>query len=219
VTPDRRKRAVTAVLVLLAICGAVLAHFAIVDRVSPAVGALLSLLPATMLAIWVARRSPHRAWIVAGLALAAVALGVEWDALERHFPSVFFLEHAGGNLFLAIVFGRSLAAGREPLCTRFALLMHEALPPQVAAYTRQITLAWTVFFAAMFALSATLYLGGFLEAWSMLATMLSPLLVALMFVAEYAVRTRVLPDWERTGILGAFRAYSRHTAARFDSPR
>jgi uncharacterized membrane protein len=219
VTPDRRKRAVRAVLVLLAICGAVLAHFAIVDRVSPAVGALLSLLPATMLAIWVARRSPHRAWILAGLAVAAVALWAEWDALERHFPSVFFLEHAGGNLFLAIVFGRSLAAGREPLCTRFALVLHETLPPEVAAYTRRITLAWTLFFAALFALSTTLYLGGFLEAWSMLATMLSPLLVALMFVAEYAVRLRVLPDWERTGVLGAFRAYSRHTAARFDTPR
>ena len=215
----RGRRALRAVLVFVSVCGAVLLHLAIVGRFGPALGAALSLAPAAVAVAWATRRSRHRGWLLAALALAMVAVYADWDALERHFPSVFFLEHAGGNLFLAIVFGRSLAAGREPLCTRFALVMHETLPPEVAAYTRRITLAWTLFFAALFGLSTTLYLGGFLEAWSMLATMLSPLLVALMFVAEYAVRLRVLPDWERTGVLGAFRAYSRHTAARFDTPR
>jgi uncharacterized membrane protein len=70
--------------------------------------------------------------------------------------------------------------------------------------------AWTIFFAAMFTLSCALYLGGFLAAWSILANIASPLLIVAMFVVEYAVRHRVLPQWERVGVLGGIRAFSRH---------
>jgi uncharacterized membrane protein len=213
VTPGRRTHPATALLVVLSIAGAVLAHFAIVDRFSPALGALLSLVPAAALLLWLARRSRHR-WLVA-LVLGAGALAVwaEWPNLERHFPSVFFVEHVGINLMLAVVFGRTLAAGRVPLCARFAELLHGTLPPEVQAYTRRVTLAWTLFFALLALASAVLYLGGFLTAWSALATMASPLLVALMFVVEYAIRLRALPNWERVGILGGIRAFSRHFAA------
>jgi len=48
------------------------------------------------------------------------------------------------------------------------------------------------------------------EAWSLLANILTPLLVGAMFVVEYAVRLRVLPNWERVGILRGVRAFSRH---------
>jgi uncharacterized membrane protein len=220
VTGDRRRRSLRALLVVLALAGAVAAHFAIVDRFSPALGAVLSLVPLSVLVLWAARRSPHRAWTAAAMALAAVALWAGWGTLERHFASLFFLEHAGGNALLAIVFGRTLAAGREPLCTRFAHIMHSTLPPEVEAYTRGLTLAWTVFFATLATLSATLYLGGFLVAWSALATMASPILVGLMFVVEYAVRLRALPHWERVGLLGGIRAFLRHFAAPpLESPR
>ena len=208
----RRKRPATALVVVLSIAGAVLAHFAIVDRFSPALGALLSLVPAAALLLWVARRSRHRWAVAVAICAAALAIWAEWGNLERYFPSVFFVEHAGGNLLLAFVFGRTLAAGRVPLCTRFAELLHGALPPEVVAYTRRVTLAWTIFFALLALASASLYLGGFLTAWSALATMASPVLVALMFVVEYAVRLRVLPNWERIGILGGIRAFSRHFA-------
>src|SRR5262249_4049845 len=69
VTPGRRKRPATALAVALSIAGAVLAHFAIVDRFSPALGALLSLVPAAAFLLWLARRSHHR-WLIA-LVLAA----------------------------------------------------------------------------------------------------------------------------------------------------
>jgi len=216
VTPGRRKRPATALVVALSIAGAVLAHFAIVDRFSPALGALLSLVPAAAVLLWLARRSRQRWAVAACIAAAALAAWAEWGALERHFPSVFFVEHAGGNLLLAFVFGRTLAAGRVPLCTRFAELIHGELPPEVAAYTRRVTLAWTLFFASLASTSVVLYLGGFLTAWSALATMASPVLVGLMFVGEYAVRLRALPNWERIGILGGIRAFSRHFAP---SPR
>ncbi len=213
-TGGRRAVPWRAVLVFLCVCGAVLAHFAIVGRFTPALGAALSLAPAALLAAWAARRSRHREWAIAAIALAALALWAGWSSLERHFASVFYLEHAGGNLVLALVFGRTLAPRREPLCTRFARIVHGGvLPPRVDEYTRRVTAAWTLFFSALAALSTALYFGGWLEAWSLFATIVSPVLVALMFAVEYAVRLHALPGVERVGLLAGIRAFSRHFAA------
>jgi len=220
VTPERRKRTAVALALIVSAAFAVLAHFAIVDSLTPTMGALLSLLPAAILALWMARRSRRREAALAVLTLAALAIWLGWGTLERNFPSVFFIEHAGANIALAVVFGRTLVGTREPLCTRFARLLHGALPPEVVRYTRGVTLAWTVFFASLFTLSCALYLGRFLAAWSILANIASPILVAAMFVAEYAVRHRVLPQWERVGVLGGIRAFSRHFGtARAEAPR
>jgi uncharacterized membrane protein len=220
VIADQRRRSVRAVLVILSIGAAVLAHFTIVDRLPPALGAALSLVPVALLVAWAARRSERRGSIVLALLAGVAALSVGWGALERNFASLFFVEHASVNAGLALMFGRTLAEGREALCTRLARLLHGSLPPEVVAYTRTITLAWTVFFALLTIASAALYLGGFREAWSVLATMLSPVLLGLMFVGEYLVRLRALPHWERTGILGTIRAASRHfAAARLETPR
>lgn len=186
----------------------------------PALGALLSLIPVILLAAWAVRPSRHRGAALAALAIGALAAWLGWDALERHYASVLFVEHAGANLVLAIVFGRTLIGDREPLCTLFARLVHGTLPPEVVRYSRQVTLAWTVFFVVLFALSCVLFLGKFLAAWSILASVATPILVGLMFVAEYSVRHRVLPNWERVGILGGIRAFSRHFGtAHVEAPR
>jgi uncharacterized membrane protein len=208
VTAAQRKGAWAALAVAVSISFALLAHFAIIEGLPPTLGALLSLIPLALLALWALRR--QRLGALAAITIAAVALWFGWDVFKRHFPDLFFIEHAGGNLVLAIVFGRTLAGGRESLCTRFARLLHGSLPDEVVRYTRQVTAAWTIFFGALFALSCTLYLGDFLGAWSVLANILSPILIAAMFVIEYAVRHRVLPAWERVGVLGGIRAFSRH---------
>lgn len=219
-TGERRRRLSVTLAVVLSVSFALFAHVAILQGVPPAVGALLSLVPLAGLLIWALRRSRHAPAAWAGVAGIAVALWLGWDQLERHFPSVFFLEHAGANLALALVFGRTLRERREPLCSRFARLLHGELPPEVERYTRRVTIAWTAFFVGLFALSCTLYLGGFLAGWSLLANIASPLLLVAMFVIEYAVRLRALPHWERVGILGGVRAFSRHfDAARFEAPR
>lgn len=217
---EQSRRAWIAAAVLLSVSFAVLAHFAIVDGAPPALGAVLSLVLPACLAFWAARRSRRPlAWLAAAL-IAAAALWYWWGGLEKHFPDLFFVEHAGANLILAIVFGRTLLKGREALCTKFARLLHGPLAPNVERYTRQVTCAWTIFFAALFAASCTLYFGRFLAAWSLLANILSPVLIGAMFVVEYAVRHRVLPEHERVGILGGIRAFSRHfRTARFEAPR
>jgi uncharacterized membrane protein len=170
--------------------------------------------------VWAARRTRNRIVIFAAIAAAALALFLGWKDLERHFPDLFFIEHAGANLVLGILFGRTLLAGREPLCTRFARVIHGHLPPEVERYSRQVTVAWTAFFALLCATSCVLYFMRLLEAWSLLANILTPLLVGAMFVIEYAVRVRVLPRWERVGILASVRAFSRHFArAPLETPR
>ena len=210
---ERRGRYTVALAVIASAAFALLAHASLMDGLSPAVGAALSLVPLAALGAWIVR--PARRGVAAAVAvLAAAALWWGWAALERHFSDVFFLEHAGINLVLAFTFGRTLAPGHEPLCTRFARMLHGRLPPEVERYTRHVTAAWTLFFAALFAASCALFFGGALAAWSLLANVLSPVLIAAMFAIEYAIRLRVLPHWERVGILGGIRAFSRHFAAR-----
>ena len=205
-----RSRAWVALAVLLSAGFALLAHFAIIDELTPTVGALLSLIPVTALALWAVRRSRHRAAALVAILAFGALLWTGWGTLQRHFPDLFFVEHAGANLVLAFVFGRTLFGGREALCTRFARLLHGTLPAEVERYSRRVTAAWTIFFATLFALSCTLYFGGFLAAWSVLANILSPILTVAMFMVEYAIRHRVLPQWERVGLLGGIRAFSRH---------
>jgi uncharacterized membrane protein len=51
--------------------------------------------------------------------------------------------------YCSMIFGRTLIAGRQPLCTRFAEAVHAQLTPQHRIYAGQVTLAWTLFFGAM----------------------------------------------------------------------
>ena len=212
-TVASRQRIGLALAVVLSVAFAVLAHGALVQAFSPALGAAISLIPVAFLLWWALRQSRLRFVALVAIALGAAFLWLRWEEFERHFPDLFFLEHAGVNLLLAYTFGRTLAAGRQPLVTKFARIIHEHLPPEVERYTRQVTLAWTVFFLAVFAASCLLYFSGMLEAWSFLANFGSPLLVGAMFVGEYLVRHRVLPHWERIGVMGSVRACTRHFQA------
>jgi uncharacterized membrane protein len=205
-----KRPAALALELLLLVCFALAAHVAIIDGFrNSAVGASLSLVPIAAVALW-AIRPLRRPFATLVLAAAAVALGLGWPVLERNFPSVFFVEHATANFALAFMFGRTLVADREPLCTRFARVLHGSLPAEVERYTRHVTIAWTLFFALLFTLSCVLYLGGFLAAWSLLANGIGFALIAAMFGGEYAVRRRVLPSWHHTGILEGIRAFARH---------
>lgn len=219
-TGQRRARPRVVAVALLSVAGAALAHYAIASGKSPTLGAFLALVPITVIAALAIRRSKHRGSLLLALAIAAVIVWAGWDALERNFPSVFFLEHAGTNLLLGAMFGRTLAGDGEPLVTRFARIVHGSLTPDVVLYTRRVTIAWTAFFFLVAAISSALYLGGQLTAWSIFANFLTLPLVAGLFAVEYAVRLRALPHWERAGILEGLRAFWQHsTAPSCEAPR
>ncbi len=215
-----RKRPRVAFAVGISVLGIVLAYFALERHLSPALGAVLSLVPPALIVVAAARRSSHRAWPLAVVVAVGAALALDWSFVERHFAGLFLVDHAGVNLALAWVFARTLAPGHEPLCTAFARVIHRgAVPPEVERYTRGVTVAWSVFFALVAFASVVLYAAGFHTAWSLLATVASPVLVGLMFAVEYAVRLRVLPHIERVGVLGGIVAFSQHFAARAQAPR
>jgi uncharacterized membrane protein len=93
------------------------------------------------------------------------------------------------NLALCWLFGRTLAAGREPMIARFARLERgEPLPDDLARYARRLTVAWAVFFATMAAISLALAAWGPLAVWSLFTNVINYALVALFFVGEYVVR-------------------------------
>jgi uncharacterized membrane protein/acyl-CoA synthetase (AMP-forming)/AMP-acid ligase II len=93
------------------------------------------------------------------------------------------------DLVLCWLFGRTLRRGAEPLVTSFARHAHRgALPPDLVPYTRRVTLAWTLLFAAMAAAAAWLAAFGPQRAWTLFVYAASPALVAALFLGEFAWR-------------------------------
>ena len=167
--------------------------------------AAIGLLPYLAVAVVLAWRSRHRVlWLLLCAALATMT----WrhlGAIADHAAWVYFIQHAGGNAMLALVFGGSLMGDRVPLCSRIAAIVHNPLEPRVARYTRQVTLAWTIFFVVNACVSAVLFAYAPIVIWSVFANVLDLPLVALMFAVEYGVRHWLLPDIKHVSIFAAMR--------------
>ncbi len=191
------------------------AHHAVATPGWVGLGLALVLTPAAIVAFGLALRSPYRAVLLPVLAAVAALLWVLHGPLARHYEWGLFLEHALFNGALGYLFGRTLAPGREPLCSQFAAMVRgRPLAPEIAAYTRRITAAWTIFFAVVVAVSTLLFATASLQTWSTFANYLTLPLVALMFVVEHACRRFALPGIESSGMLDSIRAYRRSTGAR-----
>jgi uncharacterized membrane protein len=169
-------------------------------------GAALAVAPLTSIAVILAWR--ETAPVTAMLLNAAVAglLYAMWPSLTRNYPLVYLLQEGGVYALLGITFGRSLLRSRTAVCTRLADALHGPLSPREVRYTRQVTAAWTVFFFAIAAISILLYLSAPLRVWSLYINLCVPLLVAAMFVAEYFLRGRILPQ-QRRGLMATVRVY------------
>jgi len=196
------------VIAVLVITYPLLAHYTNRSGQHGNLGALLAVAPVVLIALVLAWRSARRLQMLClVLLLLCIALWTLWPILEHHFGVVYWLQNAGVLLMLCIVFGRTLLSGQKPLCTRFAEAVHPPLTPQHEIYARQVTLAWTLFFAAMVLISTLLFFLTPLATWSVFANFMTLPLVALMFIAEYRVRRRVLPNLPQTHILDAVRAF------------
>ena len=151
-------------------------------------------------------------WTHVGVAvLAAAAVGMVlrhyWPVLEKNFSVVYLLQEGGFYSLMAASFGRSLRTPRVALCTQLADKVHGPLTPQEVRYTRRVTAAWTLFFLLITAATVGLFLCAPLRIWSLFANFCVLPLIGLMFVGEYAVRRRLLPQVPRRGILAAVRVY------------
>jgi len=183
-----------------------LAHYATLTAAS-GLAVALAVFPFAAIALGVAWRSPRRTSMLALCGLGFALLAGVWSRLQQNFGWLYFFQHAGTNLALCLLFGRTLLNGRQALCSRLAARLHGSLSPGRARYTRQVTVAWTAFFALMAGISAGLFWLAPMAAWSVFANLLTPLLVALMFAAEYAARRRVLSGERHASLFASARTF------------
>jgi uncharacterized membrane protein len=198
------------VTTLCAVAYAVVAHIAIArESVALTIGAV-ALLAATTLAPPLAHGHVG-AWLTVPIVAAGCYLlsKVDTPILLLYLPPML------GTLFMAWLFGHTLAQNRTPLIARIIRLM---LPPQtepdpsVWDYARRLTYAWTLLFLALTLLDLALALivrpDGLLElagvawdrptispeTWSLFANVFQYVIVVAFFVLEYAYRCRRFPD-------------------------
>ena len=188
----------------------VLAHYStspVAVTTTPWLGVGTSLAPSLAILLWLTWHSSKKPAMLLLCVGVGMLLWGFWGALERNFSWVYFIQHTGTNLMLAAVFGVTLTRDRQALCTRFAEAVHGSLAPEVLRYTRQLTLAWTLFFIAVSLISGLLFFLAPIETWSIFANFLSFPLILLMFAVEYLVRLRKLPNQEKHSIMDGILAF------------
>lgn len=191
----------------LAIAYALLAHFTNTTGGQATLGTVLALAPIACVILSIAWHSDRRIGAFLVIGTVCLLLSLTWDTISRHYDWIYWAEHAGTQGFLFYFFGRTLRPGREPLCSQIARLVHGSLTPTLERYTRQITFAWTCFFGLMATGSTLLFFVAPLASWSWFANFLTAPLIALMFLAEYAVRRFLHPEMEHAHILDAVRIF------------
>lgn len=194
--------------IAVAIAGyALLAHYTNTTAKNGNLGALTAIAPLAFFALLLAWNSSRRYVMLAALALACLAAISQWHLIEQHFGLIYWLQDMGMQLVLLITFGRTLISGQKPLCVRFAEATHAPLSRQHEIYARNVTIAWTLFFAAMALTSTLLFFWAPLAVWSVFANFMTLPLIALMFIAEHWVRRRVLPETQDVHILDALHSF------------
>jgi uncharacterized membrane protein len=153
-----------------------------------------------------AARSP---WAIAVLLgpLLTMAAAFAWRARQWHTVAGVAAAFAA----LGITFGITLL---QPLSLigKLASRVH-ALTPDMVRYTHKVTLAWVLYFFGMAALSVAVYALAPWSAWSLLANVLTPLAIGLLFVGEHLLRYRLHPEFERVTLMDAVHAWRANAAA------
>ena len=186
---------------------AVLVHLVNVSGNPSMLGAMLAAAPIFGITLAIACNPTSR---LAGLMLLGTSLLAFWQCwplIALHAGVLFWIQDVSLMLTLLVTFGRTLLHGRKPLCAQFAEMLHSPLQPAHERYARQVTLAWVVFFGAMATISTLLFFLAPLVVWSVFTNFLVLPLVAMMFIAEFMVRRRVLSGGASEHILDAVRAY------------
>lgn len=209
---------------LLRVCGvalaaviyAVLAHRSNLSPADSRWSGLLAIAPLLLLGLILALRARRRLPALFLVAIAVLLIAHFWPPIARHAAWLYLTQQTGAYVFLCLLFGSSLSAGRIPLCTQWAALVHGPLSVSALRYTRQVTFAWTLLFACIAAALVALFALAPLRVWSAFANFGTVPLLAAMFAGEYLVRERALPDMRHAGIWAGIRAYldSTHDAAR-----
>jgi uncharacterized membrane protein len=183
-----------------------LVYCLVIDQPDGGPAEVLMAAPILFVAACVLARSARGRLLAAVLTMLAVLgflASIRFGANTAWFYPVPYV-----TVYLVLLwgFGRTLRAGRQPLVTRLALHVHGTIPPEIELYTRRVTWAWSLFFAAMAATSLLLFLLEPLAVWSVFNSLMNLPLVVAMFMAEYAWRLWRYPDFPHASIAAMWRA-------------
>ena len=168
-----------------------------------------------LVALFAARRGQRLLAALAGLVLAGLLLQA-WQGGGLAPANLYLAQHVAIHVSLAALFGLTLRAGQEPLVTALARRVHGGLTPDMEAYSRKVTIAWSIYFVLMAMVSIGLFFLAPFPAWAVFANLLTPLALLLMFVGEFLLRYRLHPEFERATFASALNAYARREAAPAD---
>jgi len=198
-----------ALAVVLALAGyAVLSHVLMVVAADEPWAVLVLLGPLLLGVSTIAIQQRHLPSLL-GCMVAACGLWAyvtTHDGLHR-IEHLYLLQHAGIHFALGCVFASTLRPGATPLISAFAARVHRTMTPALLHYTRQVTWLWSAYFALMVVLSFALFIAAPWWWWSLFANVVTPFAAVALFVGEYLVRYRLHPEFERTTLAQAFRAY------------
>jgi len=201
------RRLQLAAVVLFFIAYSVLSHYSNLNPQAHDLRTLLALAPMLTLGLVLLWRSSGALTALLAAAATAYLLRTFWPLLTQNFSIVYLVQQAGFYSIMAFTFGRSLLNNRVPLCTELADRVHGPLSALELRYTRKVTVAWALFFLLNLAATFLLYRFAPLRIWSLFVNFCSLPLILLMFVAEYLVRRRVLPQVRRGGLIATLRVY------------
>ena len=201
-------------LVVLLAAYALLAHALLLHAAGEpwVVAALFGPLLVPVAGIAFRRRHAPTLMACAALFLLLVAV-VAWGGVAD-VSRLYVMQHAGIHLALAWGFGVTLRRGSTAVITVLAEQVHGGISSAMRGYTRRLTQVWVAYFVSMALASIVLYAWAPWAWWSLFANLLTPMAAAALFVAEYGLRYRWHPDFERASMAQAVAAYRRFAAAR-----
>ena len=209
-------RARTVLVGLLGVAYVVGCHWLMTSAPDSRWSALLVIGPMlALVALFAARRGQRLVAGLAALVLAGLVLQA-WQGGGLAPATLYLAQHVAIHASLALLFALTLRPGQEPLVTALARRVHGVLTPAMQAYSRKVTIAWSIYFVLMAAISVGLFLAAPFAAWAVFANLLTPLALLLMFVGEFLLRYRLHPEFERATFTAAMHAYARRGAAPAD---
>lgn len=182
------------------------------ERLIPVwLGLLASLVPTFVVITVLIARTPllRRRLLIATAALTSAFLINEFGLLKPQ--NIYLINFIAIYAIFFKEFYGSLRRNHVPLCTRFAMLVHESISPQLARYTRVLTYSWAAFFGIQIPIWIGLFFILSTQLWSELISLVPPVLIVALFAIDLTARQLVLPyEDRRDSLLRTIRALIKH---------
>lgn len=166
--------------------------------------AFIPIMTGLLLMSW---RTPFKGFLILSVAIFGMIIWCNSASIAHYIGWICMVQRSAMFTLLAFAFGLTLRSGRMPLISRIAEMVHGPLSGRLVRYTRKVTVAWTLFFLALAILLLLMFFILGQHVWVLFSGTASTVLIASMFIIEYAVRCRQIPISERGSMVAGVRVY------------